>query len=1178
MAYSNMSLQELQDEIDLYQTLLNSLNEEEGLEGMDVDREYYNTKLAELRAQVARMGNTWSGSQASQSTRPESASSAVSRPASTPQTGQSSKKYLSLPSRKRERGELDDEVDTKDLPRIKSRRSTPADSPALSYADSVGSDYFDDLELGNGLGSDWQEQNREYMRKQEEKKRQEEEDERLARELQEQWNLPPAQSRPSQGQHSQATFRPNGSFSVAAPPAKREQSEVNGSSAGPRVKDEVSTTGSDTPVSVSSEDDDFTTISRTEWNRLHPSAPSRVLPNSFNQSQRVPGSFPTTQSGYSSMPGTSVYGSSSQPQQNTWSFNGLPSLPSLASVPGIGGLLGSANRPFDLERIFGGSNGALPRRWETPTEVDPRETQEEIRQLLHNIRPDEEIDPSEANEEQPEALKARLMPHQKKGLAWMKKMEESSTKGGILADDMGLGKTLQAISLMLARPPQGKVKRPTLVVTPVALMEQWKREISKMVRSRAQLTVLILHTQKSSTRSWDKIQHYDVVLTSYGTLASELRRKLKWDEKLKLNPDAIKKPTDECAFLDDKSKFHRIILDEAQNIKNKGTQAAMAACRVQADYRWCLSGTPMQNSVDEIYSLIKFCRIRPFNDVELFNKQISRPLKNKYEEGQKRAMEKLQALLKSILLRRTKKSTIDGKPILQLPEKHTVETRAVFGKDQLDFYKALETQSRIQFNKFVKAGTVGQNYSKALVLLLRLRQCCCSPQLVTNSADFVTDSGIEGIDLIANAKSLPKDVVKRIMEQEELECPVCMDVCEHTMIFNPCGHTICQDCFSRMVDSVHAESEDVVKCPHCRAKIDSKKITDHASFKEVYLGEKRTPAEDDETASEDSDEAEDDSDSEAASDDSFWDDSDVDNKGNLKNFIVNDDKDVEAEDDSEDEDDLDNMKKPKKAIKSTSKPDKKKHKDKSKKKSKGKKKSKQVDTVSLAQLRKEGVKSLKAKRKYLRQLSKLYEPCTKIDKLLELLETIEERGENEKTIVFSSFTSFLDLIEVPLAQDERLSNYTRYDGSMTARDRNEAVMRFTDDPECRVILVSLKAGNAGLNLTVANHVVILDPFWNPFVEYQAADRCHRIGQKREVMVHKVLIGEEGVDYEDEAEKEQDPPRVFTVEDRILALQEKKRRLVESALDENAASGISRLGVRELGYLFGVESMPAVAGS
>ena len=99
-------------------------------------------------------------------------------------------------------------------------------------------------------------------------------------------------------------------------------------------------------------------------------------------------------------------------------------------------------------------------------------------------------------------------------------------------------------------------------------------------------------------------------------------------------------------------------------------------------------------------------------------------------------------------------------------------------------------------------------------------------------------------------------------------------------------------------------------------------------------------------------------------------------------------------------------------------------------------------------------------------------------------------------------------------------------------------------------MVSLKAGNAGLNLIAASQVIILDPFWNPYVEEQAIDRAHRIGQQKPVRVHRILIPN-------------------TVEDRILALQDKKRELIEAALDEKASASIARLGVAELGFLFDV---------
>ena len=1167
---SSPTLQDLQEDIDLYEGLYNSCRNEPGMED---DQEEYKRKLADLRARIDRMGRMWSGEGGRPHTEQSghvSKSSATTNSTPDNSTVLTSKQYLKLPSRKRNRDEFGDDMDTNSLHRIKSRRSTPADSPAVSAVDSVDSDYFDDPELGNLLGTSWQDavrSNKEFLKQQEAKRRQQEEDERMARLLQEEFDnsrhnpsLPTFGRATSTQFSTQATFQPNGSFSKP-PPSQTLNQEY------PTFKPEYRDQREDSPTTIGSSDDDFTVLSPAEWTQRYPTTtpgPSRTLPQTFGHSLYIPGSYPAPQPAFTSMPGSSVYGRTShQPVQNA---SLLGRLPSLGALPGLANL-GSLANPFDLDTLgsfpfslTGGLNG-LPaeRPWET---VDPQQTQEEIRQLLHNIRPDEEIDPSEASENQPEGLKAKLMPHQVKGLAWMKKMEEGSNKGGILADDMGLGKTIQSIALMLSR-PSGSTKRPTLVVTPVALMDQWRREILKVVRGNAALSVLLLHGPHAHT-PWARVKHYDVVLTSYGTLSSELRRKLNWEEKLKLNPDAKKSKKDEFPVLDDKAFFHRIFLDEAQNVKNRATKTAMAACRVNAEFRWCLSGTPMQNSVEEIYSLIKFLRIRPYCDWEKFAKDISRPLKARYEMAQKRAMEKLQTLLKAILLRRTKKSQIDGEPILQLPEKHTVETRAIFNQDQLDFYKALETQSQIQFNKFVKNGTVGRNYSRALVLLLRLRQCCCSPQLVTNSADFITDSGVEGIDLVANAKELPTDAVARIREQEDMECPICMDAVENPIIFNPCGHALCHDCFSRMADDVRVETADNVKCPHCRAKIDTKKITDFASFNDVYgNGPRASDLDVEEDAQEETDED--------SSDDEVEGDGD-DNGDDLKDFIINDDVSVEPDSESEDEDDLDRVKKPKKAaqcsklkLKCTNEVTGRK---KLRRKSKGKKKE---EHKSLADLRKEGLKSRAAKKKYLNQLSKIYEPCAKIDKTLELLNEIYNRGLGEKTIVFSSFTSFLDLVEVPLHKDENLSNYTRYDGSMTPKDRNEAVLRFTDDPHCRVMLVSLKAGNAGLNLTVANHVLLLDPFWNPFVEHQAADRCHRIGQKREVTVHRVLIGEEGVDHAAES------ARVFTVEDRILELQEKKRKLVESALDENAASGISRLGVRELGYLFGVSEMPRQGG-
>lgn len=863
--------------------------------------------------------------------------------------------------------------------------------------------------------------------------------------------------------------------------------------------------------------------------------PAMTMPCTPNSAPpAMPGAFPGSQP-YVSTGGNSVYnypsynsatsalGTSSQAYGSPYGINNLPTPAASYAVPGM-------------------------------EYADPSKTQEELEALMKHIRPDEELTQDELVQP-PHKLKATLMPHQLKGLAWMRKMEEGSNKGGILADDMGLGKTVQSIALILDRPPEPGSHRPTLIVAPVALMQQWDREINKMVKPRYRLQTYIYHGSLKKV-SWAALKAYDVVLTTYGSLAAEMKRQLAWEEKLKLVPDARPSAAEQCPILGDRSHFHRIILDEAQNIKNRMAKAAVAACRIKAEHRWALSGTPMQNNVEEMYSLVKFCRIRPYNDWAKFSRDIAGPIrkrgKGRYvsESAEEKAMQTLQALLRAILLRRTKHSTIDGKPILQLPPKNTIEDRIAFGEDELTFYKALENNAQIQFNRFLQRGAnggIGRNYSNALVLLLRLRQACCHPRLVVDSNDFMVQvaGSLSPDDLINNASELEPRVVARLKELDAFECPICMDATENPVVF-PCGHTLCNECLSRLVDQFTRNEEEgraaSPTCPHCRASVDSKKITDIVSFLRVHDPTRPgIPAldavDEDEEEETESDDSEDEGDEEEDSD--------------LDGFVV--------PDDFEGPSDSDSVQKKLKVKKSIAR-EATKH-----KKSKSVKLKPKIPLKSLAVLRKEGLKNKAAKRQYLKRLRKTFQPSAKTLKTVQLLEEIKARGENEKTIIFSNFTSFLDLLEVPLYDHKDFRNYVRYDGSMSSDDRNSAVLEFTDNPHCNVILVSLKAGNAGLNLTAANHVVMLDPFWNPFVEYQAADRCYRIGQLRDVTVHRVLISGEGFEHKN-------PEDGFTVEDRILNLQEKKRELVETALDESAGRNVARLGVRELGYLFGLNRL------
>lgn len=150
-------------------------------------------------------------------------------------------------------------------------------------------------------------------------------------------------------------------------------------------------------------------------------------------------------------------------------------------------------------------------------------------------------------------------------------------------------------------------------------MRQWKDEIQTKTKLSHRLSVLIHHNKKSTV---EELLSYDVVLTTYGTVASELKRLDKYikdnaDRNIDLNND--KHLSERCPLLHPKkAKFYRVILDEAQCIKNKDTQTAKACARLKATHRWCLTGTPMMNGVIELYSLLNFLQIKPYCKWEEF--------------------------------------------------------------------------------------------------------------------------------------------------------------------------------------------------------------------------------------------------------------------------------------------------------------------------------------------------------------------------------------------------------------------------------------------------------------------------------------------------------------------------------------------------------------------------------
>jgi len=1002
----------------------------------------------------------------------------------------------------------------------------------------------------------------------------------------------------------------------------------------------------------------------------HVYGPPGMLPGQMGGTSRnppiLPPSVPSIYEVQSSSKPKSYFAGMGNAIQNV--YNKIPSLDQLGQVGdmlGIGGSNGLRSySPWDDEEdIFSGT-------------VDPAEVAADLKNLMDNIRPDEDL-PIEEQDVEIEQMTVKLKPYQGTGLKWLQNMESGTNKGGILADDMGLGKTVQAIALMATNRSTERTLKTTLIIAPLALLRQWREELNTKLKRAPQYSMSVfIHHGSTKKKTHQDLRAFDVVLTTFGTLATEVRKYDKFEARRKIDPNTAKRPDEVCLFIGESCEWYRIIVDEAQNIKNRNTQSGRGACLLRAKSRFCMTGTPMMNSVEELGSLIKFLRIRPYNDWTRFNTDFVRALKSTNDELRKSAMQKLQVLLKAILLRRHKKSTVNGKPILVLPERIVEEVQPDFTVEERDFYTALESSSRTQFNKFVRAGTVGKSYAHILVMLLRLRQACCHPHLVKDFAISVAaEISQETMDDIA--KTLEPSVVERIIASNgEFECPVCYDAVLNPAIFVPCGHDTCADCYVKIKEQ--SQNEDGgrgTRCPNCRGDIDAKQVIDYETFKKVHIPEQNpvleemiveatkmvseTESDNDATETDDDDsdtedeESEDESESESlcgfiveddeaeeedaklrkrsgkvkgksvkkykgssASEEEEEDLSETaDEKAKSKSrrnkgkapmieyerpsrvggLVFDSDDDLDdldlalkklgnvVEDDykSDDQEDKKNKheeKEKKRSMEKSKKIDggesskKKKHKkskskkrktknDKGEKKDKtseaeGEKKKKKTikSAKTLAELKKAGQRNKGAKREYLRLIRKDFVNSSKIEKAVELIKEVIEQTD-EKVILFSQWTSLLDLLEIPLS--ELCYEYERYDGSMSANQRADAVDEFkstTRRPQKRIMLISLKAGNAGLNLNVASRVIIMDPFWNPYIEEQAIDRAHRLGQQREVKVHKLLVPD-------------------TVEDRIMALQEKKRALVNEALDEGAGQRLSRLSQAELGFLFGMRSMP-----
>ncbi|PBP25151.1 DNA repair protein RAD16 [Diplocarpon rosae] len=609
--------------------------------------------------------------------------------------------------------------------------------------------------------------------------------------------------------------------------------------------------------------------------------------------------------------------------------------------------------------------------------------------------------------EQPANISRELKPFQLQGVGWMIEMEKTDWAGGLLGDEMGMGKTIQAVTLIMSDFP---AKQPSLVLIPPVAIMQWQSEIKDYTDGT--LKTFVFHGTNPAVKSmtYQKLLKYDVILMSYNSLESLYRKQEKGTTR---TGKLVKQES-----IIHKIRFHRVILDEAHSIKSRNSGSAQACFALKADHKWCLSGTPLQNRIGELFSLVRFLEIRPFagyvckacpcspmnwtmqggrctgcnhgssQHVSVFNQELLIPIQKFGSKGKgAEAFRKLGLLTSRFMLRRVKR---DHAAAMELPAKEICVDRQFFGEEENDFAGSIMNQGTRKFETYVAQGVLLNNYANIFGLIMHMRQVADHPDLILKR------NGEGG--------------------QNVLVCCICDETAEEA-IRSACKHDFCRECATS-----YLASADTPDCPQCHIALAI---------------------------------------------------------------------DLEQPDLEQDEQQV--------------------------------KKSSIINRIKMEN----------------------WTSSSKIETLVHDLHALRSPNMSHKSIIFSQFTTMLQLVEWRL----RRAGITTVmlDGSMTPAQRQASINHFKTDIKVECFLVSLKAGGVALNLTEASKVFIVDPWWNPAAEWQSADRCHRIGQGRPCQITRLCIED-------------------SVESRMVLLQEKKANMINSTINSDQKA-MENLTPQDLQFLF-----------
>ena len=295
----------------------------------------------------------------------------------------------------------------------------------------------------------------------------------------------------------------------------------------------------------------------------------------------------------------------------------------------------------------------------------------------------------------PESLEKILRYYQKTGYKWLKTLDNYRF-GGILADDMGLGKTVQMLSIVAGYIDEGTERRASIVICPSSLTLNWQNEAEKFTNGLK--TLVIRGNAQERKEQIAKIGEYDLIITSYDLLKRDVE-----------------------TYKENKYQFRFAIADEAQYLKNSNTQNAKAVKEILADTRYALTGTPIENSLAELWSIFDYIMPGYLFGYKKFKNEYETPI---VKDNSEKAMKKLKMLIEPFVLRRTKKQVLT-----ELPEKTITVLNNQMKEEQEKIYLNYLAQAKQEVAEAIDAKGFERSHIQVLAALTRLRQICCHPSL-----------------------------------------------------------------------------------------------------------------------------------------------------------------------------------------------------------------------------------------------------------------------------------------------------------------------------------------------------------------------------------------------------------------------------------------------------------------